>query len=96
MKYLKTFEAYGKIDSDIHEDIAKDMLQRVKQFRAEKGYYTVEDLEKYMIERGADDIMVSSVMSYLVSMGFDFDNEPEEDLPEGWEDEIKLIYKDEE
>lgn len=96
MKYLKTFEAYGKIDSDIHEDIAKDMLPRVKQFRAEKGYYTVEDLEKYMKERGADDIMVSSVMSYLVSMGFDFDNEPEEDLPEGWEDEIKLIYKDEE
>lgn len=26
MKYLKTFEAYGKIDSDIHEDIAISIL----------------------------------------------------------------------
>lgn len=96
MKYLKTFEAYGKIDSDIHEDIAIDLLPKLQKIKNEKGYYTVEDLEKYMKERGADDIMVSSVMSYLVSMGFDFDNEPEEDLPEGWQDEIKLIYKDEE
>ena len=27
---------------------------------------------------------------------FDFDVEEEEELPEGWQDEIKLIYKDEE
>ena len=96
MKYLKTFEAYGKIDSDIHEDIAVSILPEMKKLKAEKGYYTVEDFEAYMKERGADDIMIDSVMSYLVGMDFDFDTEPEEELPEGWEDEIKLVHKDEE
>jgi len=96
MKYLKTFEAYGKIDSDIHEDIAVDILPKLEELRAEKGSYTVEDFEAYMKERGADETMIGSVMSYLVSMGFDFDVEEEEELPEGWQDEIKLIHKDEE
>jgi hypothetical protein len=96
MKYLKTFEAYGKIDSDIHEDIAVSILPEMQKLKSEKGYYTVEDFEAYMKERGADDIMINSVMNYLVSMDFDFDTEPEEELPEGWEDEIKLVYKDEE
>ncbi len=96
MKYLKTFEAYGKIDSDIHEDIAVSILDEMKKLKSEKGYYTVEDFEAYMKERGADNIMIDSVMSYLVGMGFDFDTEPEEELPEGWEDEIKLVHKDEE
>jgi hypothetical protein len=93
MKYLKTFEAYGKIDSDIHEDIAVDLLPKLQKLKDEKGYYTVEDFEAYMKERGADDIMIDSVMSYLVGMDFDFDQEPQEDLPEGWEDEIKIIHK---
>lgn len=96
MKYLKTFEAYGKIDSDIHEDIAVSILPELKKLKSEKGSYTVEDYEAYMRERGADDIMIDSVMNYLVSMGFDFDTEKEEELPEGWKDEIKLIHKDEE
>lgn len=95
MKYLKTFEAYGKIDSDIHEDIAVDLLPKLQKLKDEKGYYTVEDFEAYMKERGADDIMIDSVMSYLVGMDFDFDQEPQEDLPEGWEDEIKIIHKGE-
>ena len=95
MKYLKTFEAYGKIDSDIHEDIAKHIFPILKKLKEEKGYYTVEDYEAYMRERGADDIMVNSVMHYLVGMGLDFDNEPEDELPEGWDD-IKLVYKEEE
>lgn len=94
MKYLKTFEAYGKIDSDIHEDIAVSILPELKKLRSEKGSYTVEDYEAYMRERGADDIMVDSVMHYLVGMGFDFDVEQEEELPEGWDD-IKLIHKEE-
>ena len=93
MKYLKTFEAYGKIDSDIHEDIAVDLLPKLQKLKSEKGYYTVEDFEAYMKERGADDIMIDSVMHYLVGMDFGFDEEPEEELPEGWEDEIKLIDK---
>lgn len=95
MKYLKTFEAYGKIDSDIHEDIAIDLLPKLQKLKDEKGYYTVEDFEAYMKERGADDIMIDSVMSYLVGMDFGFDEEPQEELPEGWKDEIKLIHREE-
>lgn len=94
MKYLKTFEAYGKVDSDIHEDIAINILPEMKKLKAEKGYYTVEDFEAYMKERGADDIMIDSVMNYLVGMDFGFDEEPQEELPEGWEDEIKLVNKE--
>jgi hypothetical protein len=48
-----------------------------------------------MKERGADDIMIDSVMNYLVSMDFGFDTEPQEELPEGWEDEIKLVHREE-
>jgi len=93
MKYLKKFEAYGKVDSDIHEDIAISILPELKKLQAEKGYYTVEDFESYMKERGADRLMIDSVMGYLVSMDFGFDQEPEEELPEGWQDEMKLIQK---
>jgi hypothetical protein len=94
MKYLKTFEAYGKVDSDIHEDIAVSILPELKKLQSEKGYYTVEDYEAYMRERGADDIMIDSVMHYLVGMNFGFDQEPEEELPEGWQDEIKMEVRD--
>ena len=94
MKYLKTFESYGQ-PSDIHEDIAKDLLPRLKEIQAEKGYYTIEDFESYMKERGADDTMIDGVMSYLVGMNFGFDHEPEDEIPEGWEDEIKLVNKGE-
>ena len=93
MRYLKTFESYGK-PSDIHEDIAVSILAELKKLQAEKGYYTVEEFEAYMKERGADNIMIYSVMSYLVGMDFGFDKEPEEELPEGWEDELKLVKKD--
>jgi len=93
MRYLKTFEAYGK-SSDIHEDIAVSILSELKKLQAEKGYYTVEDFESYMRERGADDIMIDSVMNYLVGMDFGFDTEPQEELTEGWEDKIKLVKKD--
>jgi hypothetical protein len=93
MRYLKTFESYGK-PSDIHEDIALNILPELQKIQAEKGYYTVEEFEAYMKERGADNIMIDSVMSYLVGMDFGFDKEPEEELPEGWEDELKLVKKD--
>ena len=93
MRYLKTFESYRQ-SSDIHEDIALSILSELKKLQAEKGYYTVEDFETYMKERGADDTMIDSVMNYLVGMDFGFDTEPQEELPEGWEDEIKLITKD--
>ena len=93
MRYLKTFESYRQ-SSDIHEDIALSILSELKKLQAEKGYYTVEDFEAYMKERGADDTMIDSVMNYLVGMDFGFDQEPQEELPEGWEDKIKLITKD--
>lgn len=92
MKYLKTFESYRQ-PSDIHEDIAMDILPELQKLQAEKGYYTVEDFEAYMKERGADDLMIDGVMNYLVGMDFGFDEEPQEELPEGWEDEIKLINR---
>jgi hypothetical protein len=94
MKYLKTFEAYGQ-PSDIHEDIAVSILPELQKLQAEKGYYTVEDFEAYMKERGADDLMIDGVMNYLVGMDFGFDQEPQEELPEGWEDEIKLVHREE-
>jgi len=93
MKYLKTFEAYGQ-SSDIHEDIAVSILAELKKLQAENGYYTVEDYEAHKRERGADDIMIDSVMNYLVGMDFGFDEEPQEELPEGWEDEIKMEIRD--
>ena len=94
MKYLKTFEAHRQ-SSDIHEDIAVSILAELKKLQAEKGYYTVEDFEAYMKEKGADELMINSVMSYLVGMDFGFDTEPQEELPEGWEDEIKLVHREE-
>lgn len=77
MKYLKTFENYRK---DITEDIAEDLLPKLKQLRNEKGSLTVEDFEKYMKERGSDSHTIDLVISSLVNMGFDFDVESEEEI----------------
>jgi len=76
MRYLKTFENYG---TDITEDIANDILQKLQQLKDEKGSFTVEDFENYMEQRGADSHTIDLVMSNLVSMGFDFDTEETED-----------------
>lgn len=90
MKHLKTFESYGKIDSDIHEDIAMDILPKLQKLKDEKGTYTVQDFENYMKEKGADSLMIDSVMSSLVSMGFDFDDESEDEY-EPVEFELKNV-----
>lgn len=79
MKYLKTFEAYGKLDTDIHEDIAKDILPKLQKIKDEKGSLTIQDYIKYMEEKGADPMMVDCVASYIVNMGFDFDIENKDD-----------------
>lgn len=81
MKHLRTFEAYGKVDSDIHEDIAKDILPKLQKIKDEKGIFTIQDYMKYMEEKGADPMMVDCVASYIVNMGFDFDFEDEGDEP---------------
>jgi thiaminase len=79
MRHLKTFESYGKLDSDIHEDIAKDILPKLQKLKNEKGSFTIQDYMKYMEERGADPMMVDCVASYIVNMGFDFDFEKSDD-----------------
>lgn len=76
MKYLKTFENYS---TDITEDIAVDLLPKLEEIKAEKGYFTVADFDEYMKQRGADSHTIDLVMSNLVSMGFDFDSEETED-----------------
>lgn len=91
MKYLKTFEGYR---TDITEDIAEDLLPKLQKLKDEKGSFTFEDFENYMKERGADLNTIDLVISNLVNMGFDFDINQEE-LPEGSEDEIKVIHKEE-
>ena len=73
MKYLKTFESYGKLDSDIHKEIAEDLLPRLQKIKDEKGNFTIDDYLEYMEKRGADGMMVDCVLSYLVNMGFELD-----------------------
>lgn len=77
MRHLRTFEAYGKIDTDINQDIAEDILPKIQKLKDKKGFFTTTDFENYMKKRGADSLMIDSVMSCLVSMGFDFDSEIE-------------------
>lgn len=88
MKYLKKFETYGKMDSDIHEDIAKDILPKLQKIKDEKGIFTIQDYMKYMEEKGADPMMVDCVASYIVNMGFDFDVEVDEG-----EDDVEFDLK---
>jgi hypothetical protein len=78
MKYLKTFENYNE-PKDITEDIAEDLLPKLQQLRDEKGSLTVDDFDNYMKERGADSHTIDLVISSLVSMGFDFDSDSEEE-----------------
>lgn len=88
MRYLKKFEAYGKMDSDIHEDIAKDILPKLQKLKDEKGSFTIQDYMRYMEEKGADPMMVDCVASYIVNMGFDFDVEVDEG-----EDDVEFDLK---
>jgi hypothetical protein len=83
MKYLKTFEAHGQ--SDLAEDIAKDLLPILQKIKQEKGIFTVGMFDNFMEERGGNMELTDEVMTYLVSMGFDFDSDiddedDEEDL----------------
>lgn len=87
MRHLKTFEAYGKIDTDINQDIAEDILPKIQKLKDEKGFFTTTDFENYMKERGADSLMIDSVMSCLVSMGFDFDVEEQQN------DDVDFVLK---
>ena len=76
MKYLKTFESY---QTDLAEDIAKDLLPIFQKIKEEKGIFTIGMFDNYMEERKANMKLTDEVMSYLVSMGFDFDSDDTDD-----------------
>jgi hypothetical protein len=82
MKYLKTFEAYGQ--TDLAEDIAKDILPTLQKIKTEKGLFTTSMFDNFMEERGGDMELTDEVMSYLVNMGFDFDVDNDDDDFEGY------------
>jgi hypothetical protein len=75
MKHLKTFESYG----NMAEDIARDLLPKLQEIKDEKGIFTVGMFDNYMEERNGNMKLTDEVMSYLVSMGFDFDTDVEDD-----------------
>lgn len=98
MKYLKKFESFEyKNESykttDISSDIADDIISKLKEEKEKNnGVFTIQDYEKYMTDRGADDVTKDSVMHYLVGKGFDFDSQNEEEVsPE--ELDFKVIEK---
>lgn len=98
MKYLKRFESFESQDeiyetTDISSDIADDIISKLKDEKEKNnGVFTIQDYEKYMTDRGADDVTKDSVMHYLVNKGFDFDSEYEEEVnPE--ELDFKVIEK---
>ena len=87
MKYLKTFESYEQ--TNLGEDIAKDILPRFQQMREDGQNVTVEDFDIYMKDRGATSEDSDSALHYLVNMGFDFDNEEDEVDTDDFEIELK-------
>jgi SOS response regulatory protein OraA/RecX len=97
MKYLKKYDSFNESakygpnnTTDISEDIAEDIIDKLVQIRKEKGKFTVEDFIEYMEERGSDDKTTDSVMHYLVNKGFDFDVETEEPLTDEEIAQIKV------
>lgn len=95
MKHLKKFNLYfikENVSTDITEDIAEDLLPRLQKIKSETGKFTVSDFEEYMKERKADTHTIDLVMSNLVSMGFDFDIDEEENIDDSDFDLKNKIY----
>jgi hypothetical protein len=88
MKYLKTFESHG---THLAEDIAKDLLPRLKEIKSEKGFFTTSMFDNYMEERKGNLKLTDEVMGYLVNMGFDFDTD-EDDEDDGFDDISMFDY----
>lgn len=89
MKHLKKFnEGWDYVpgkeaDHELAEEIANDLLPRFKKMREDGQQVTVADFDKYMEERGATFELSDSIMNILVSDGFDFDvEEDDEEYPE--------------
>lgn len=76
MKYLKTFEGYN--DKSLAREIAEDLLPQLQKIRDEKGIFTVGMFDNFMEERKGDMRLTDEVISELVDMGFQFDNDEED------------------
>lgn len=87
MRHLKTFESYE--ETNLGEDIAKDLLPRFQQMREDGQKITVEDFDIYMKNRGATSEDSDSALHYLVNMGFDFDMDEEEMDTDDFDIELK-------
>ena len=64
--------------TSLEEDIAEDLYPKIINIKKDKGSFTVKDLENIILDGGGTLEMCDRVMSNLVNMGFDFDNETEE------------------
>lgn len=73
-KFVMKFEKFCESNSvsDLANDIAIDLLPKISIEKDEKGGFTVDDLEKFMSEKGAKLDLIDDVISELVSMGFEF------------------------
>lgn len=76
MREVETFESY---ETNLAEDIAKDLLPKLKKIKDEKGFFTTSMFDNYMEERKGNLKLTDEVMGYLVNMGFDFDTDDDED-----------------
>ena len=76
MRYLKTFEGYN--DKSLAREIAEDLLPQLQKIRDEKGIFTVGMFDNFMEERKGDMRLTDEVISELVDMGFQFDNDEED------------------
>jgi hypothetical protein len=90
MKHLKTFEAYESKDFAL--EIAEDILPKIQKIREEKGIFTTSMFDNYMEERGGNMLLTDQVMSYLVDMGFDFDNNDIDDDDDDFEEYPDIKY----
>ncbi len=61
----------------LEAEIAENLLPKIQAEKAEKGSYTVKDLEQEILTNGGDLAMSDNVMAALVNLGFDFDSELE-------------------
>jgi hypothetical protein len=82
---IKDYNDYDDKPYGVVADIANSIIGDLEKKKNEKGYFTYDDYESWMKERGASSEITDQVATLLVSKGFDFDPEPEEDLPSDFE-----------
>lgn len=75
MKYQPTFESNK--DKSLVRAIAEDILPYIQKIKDETGIYTVGEFENLMRDRNGDMGLTDEVISELVDMGFEFDQDPD-------------------